>query len=753
MSQQRSNNNGNVAIPKSKPMMSESLRQRIAEITTKASDGKQRAPPPGRDDFRKLPPSQVVDRQIDVPPRRPLQQNAALKQKGQEKSQLDAPQTTPLAQLPRRPSRKPSAPMKKLLETSATSASRKQQSDYNNKNDSGSANTVLSRYSPASSSRGHSRANTPPRARTPERTDSVATAGSNADSKDRVKIIEQTRARLIGMMKQAESNKKTPTASPTRSPPVIRTPPSTNLLRDQNSSNRGDAASSKQDDSVNLKSFFSMSSATNDQASKKMAGSALSRRNSRDMPQLDSKFIDALKDKHKEEIELVKSELELANLTIANMQNKLSTKDKSGDSKIAELQQRLDDQDREFNDNEAQLKQQIARLQTQLRTNEQLAVNRSDTELSDLRRKLQDAEHKLKDYVPLDELQNVQKSYEDEINSLKYELQSEKDEYYKLFEESAQWESRLKLIQQKLADAEMDLASKSDECDQLRTQYDDVAQQLAQEKKNNRYDRTAVAELEKKVAALEQENASFLQQAVDYQNALDDCKDMKQRLDIYQNMASNLEDDKQHLQRQLDEQQRQFEQQGHTSDEMQELQDQVRELERELQESRDEAERGVAEAQKSLRDLLVIYETVQMENEKLRSQSNGGGSALLLKRQIDQLTSERTQLNDTIDKLEEYVEELSNLYSDSHSYAQNLEAELENAKSSAKQNRDTDSNVVYISNENDLLQFIETMTAKVDHYRAEVDNLRSENKRLRAGTQPNHQTPMMKRLVYEYDDE
>lgn len=61
-----------------------------------------------------------------------------------------------------------------------------------------------------------------------------------------------------------------------------------------------------------------------------------------------------------------------------------------------------------------------------------------------------------------------------------------------------------------------------------------------------------------------------------------------------------------------------------------------------------------------------------------------------------------------------------------------LEAECQSLRQQLAERSSEAGENVYVSNDADLLVFIETMTAKVDTYRAELSQLRDENKQLRA---------------------
>lgn len=103
----------------------------------------------------------------------------------------------------------------------------------------------------------------------------------------------------------------------------------------------------------------------------------------------------------------------------------------------------------------------------------------------------------------------------------------------------------------------------------------------------------------------------------------------------------------------------------------------------------------------NIEEFLKLQDEISEENEALRAQNS--------------------RLLETIQQLEEYIQEMSELYADSERSKNDLEAKLLRKVSNQ-------GGVKYISNDEELTEFINVMTEKVESLRAQLDEAREGNR-------------------------
>lgn len=139
------------------------------------------------------------------------------------------------------------------------------------------------------------------------------------------------------------------------------------------------------------------------------------------------------------------------------------------------------------------------------------------------------------------------------------------------------------------------------------------------------------------------------------------------------------------------------------------------------------------EAKKSMDALMGLYEEAQHENENLRAQllkkaANPEESVMVA---MESLQNENAKLVESVRHLEDYVTELTDLFKDSEKMRKELEVELAGRGSRGGSRASSRPATRYISDDTELLSFIETMTQKVEAARAEAEQMRAENEQLR----------------------
>ena len=223
---------------------------------------------------------------------------------------------------------------------------------------------------------------------------------------------------------------------------------------------------------------------------------------------------------------------------------------------------------------------------------------------------------------------------------------------------------------------------------QLRTEIDQFKQQLEESRtKSQPSDLLLIDELKQRMASME----------ADMQRFSGSEAEREERLKAYEETIGDLQDQNQDLLNQARsstlalEQERQIALEHQT--ELQNSRENLRQLENaqeDLTRAKQTVETELSETSQQVEEILEIYEVTQLENKSL-------------KHTVEKLTEENGKLLERMDKVR-------NRMSIVHPQKQNQPQ--------------------YISNDDQLLEFIETMASKCDAYRKEIDTLKQENQRL-----------------------
>jgi DNA repair exonuclease SbcCD ATPase subunit len=492
---------------------------------------------------------------------------------------------------------------------------------------------------------------------------------------------EQAKARLMGKIAQVSSEFSiTQKVQPT-SPQKYRGPPSELLMNDFSAPNSPKTPTS-------VAKGFSMHSTASAQTSidvdllqKKITLLETT------LSSTEERFIDSKK-RYEQEIKELKEareksgtsngdeelleEVERLKNELKESESKHSDQIASMEQKYAELEEKLKESEQEAEEHVNELQETIESLKDQLQeANDNSRVQELEKELATLQEST----------VPSDHHEHVKKSLEDEVEQLKEDL-LEKEEKIQAFK-----------------DTENELASLKEENARL--------------EQNLKNANTEIQDLKALVEELQSENTRMEEQVAESESNKETILDLEVQV-------KQLEDDKEDMLKDLEEKDIK-----------------LKALNADLEDLKESFELSKEESNRNIDDLVQIYEAVQKENKELRDRLHTVSSTA--KDRSPELSPEHAANMEALLKEKEELESAAKYWEQSAlELEQTLDA-LEAEKDGLLREMENNSTgggsekVRYLSNDDEIMEFIETMSRKTEVLKAEAENLREENERLKAG--------------------
>jgi hypothetical protein len=222
------------------------------------------------------------------------------------------------------------------------------------------------------------------------------------------------------------------------------------------------------------------------------------------------------------------------------------------------------------------------------------------------------------------------------------------------------------------------------------------------------------------------------------QNDLDDARDKIRDVKDIEAHLNSLDEENQRLRGEIDDYRRLRNELEEQELEIEQLRLEVREKDVAISRDRGSRKNTMAfdeEAKKSMNELMELYEEVQRENEILRNRlfDLNPTPDEAVSAAIESLQNENSKLVESVRHLEDYVSELTDLFKDSEKMRKELELEVsQNSRSNSRKN-----STRYVSNDAELMEFIEQMNTKMDSMRYESEQLKRENDRLQSSAGKN----------------
>jgi hypothetical protein len=403
----------------------------------------------------------------------------------------------------------------------------------------------------------------------------------------------------------------------------------------------------------------------------------------------------------KKVLEKLQSEVDKKTLEVSSLESKLSSMERQYTRRITDLETKLKDTETTATQDQNMLKKRIDELKLET-LHHQSSHSISQNELEDRIRRVHE---EYLEYMSPEDIDDLRTEHAKELQAVREEVET--------------LQVRLDEVQHQCEKSLQTLSSVKVDLDERKARVVELEKELSSSREQFHIEQEELQE------RLERDHMKLRRQLLEEKDRLEfDLKDVQEQLAMVEErkkeIIEDLQRDKNTLRATMEDLEHENGALQSANDKIQNELDELKTLiereQREFEETKERQQETLKKQNEELNELYSVLENLQKENETLRTRRPS-----LQQDDMEKVLRAPEQEQEAMKYLEDYIAELTFSYNALEAERNELEQKLE------KQSLEPQ----VISNDEELLKFIEVMTEKAEGYRQQVEQLQKDNSQLK----------------------